>query len=264
MPNPLLSGLIVLSLSSVAGIATAADLTIYSGRGEAFVAPVIEMFEDESGLDVEVRYAGTAELAALLQEEGTKSPADLFWAQDGGALGATQSLFAKLPAGVGENQSAHFKSADGRWIGTSARARVLVHSPERAPADTLPKSVLGLTDPAWKGRVGWAPSNGSFQSFVTALRVKEGEAAAKAWVEAMSANGAKSYPNNVALVQAIADGEIDAAITNNYYLGRFKGRDAKFPVEQRFFADGDIGNLMNVAGVGILQTSDSKDASTLR
>ncbi|WP_062119970.1 iron ABC transporter substrate-binding protein [Aureimonas sp. AU40] len=261
MKTLLLSGLAGLSLCLAAGTAAAADLTIYSGRGEAFVAPVIEMFETESGLDVEVRYAGTAELAALLQEEGAKSPADLFWAQDGGALGATDKLFAKMPAHVGQNQPEHFKSADGKWIGTSARARVIVHSPERAPADTLPKSVLGLTDAAWKGRVGWAPSNGSFQSFVTALRVKEGEEAAKAWVDGMVANGAKAYRNNVALVQAIADGEIDAALTNNYYLGRFKGRDDKFPVEQRFFADGDIGNLLNVAGVGILETSDSKEAA---
>lgn len=261
MKQPLLAGLLGLSVLFAPGAASAADLTVYSGRGEAFVAPVIAMFESESGLDVEVRYAGTAELAALLQEEGANSPADLFWAQDGGALGATQQLFAAMPAGVGEALPAQFKSADNRWIGTSARARVLAYSPERAPEDTLPDSVLDLTGETWKGRVGWAPTNGSFQAFVTALRVKEGEEAAKSWVDGMVANDAKVYRNNVALVQAIADGEIDVALTNNYYLGRFKGRDAEFPVEQRFFADGDIGNLLNVAGVGVLETSDSKEAA---
>ncbi|WAJ30213.1 iron ABC transporter substrate-binding protein [Antarcticirhabdus aurantiaca] len=244
-----------------AGAASAQDLTIYSGRGESFVAPVIEMFEKESGKDVEVRYGGTAELATLLKEEGANTPADLFWAQDGGALGATADLFEVLPAELSAAENPQFKNADNKWVGTSARARVLVYSTERAPKDQLPDSVLKLTEPAWKGKVGWAPANGSFQAFVTALRVKEGEEAAKAWVDGMVANGAKTYPNNVSLVQAIADGEIDVALVNNYYLNRFTQRDAKFPVAMTFFKNGDIGNLLNVAGVGVLKTSDAKETA---
>ncbi|MFD2236010.1 iron ABC transporter substrate-binding protein [Aureimonas populi] len=259
MKRALLSGLAGLAILAPTGAAFSQELTVYSGRGESFVAPVIEMFENETGIDVEVRYGGTAELAALLQEEGANSPADVFWAQDGGALGATQDLFAEIPASVSEDQPDRYKSAEGRWIGTSARARVLAYSPERAPEDTLPESVKDLTAEEWSDRVGWAPTNGSFQAFVTAMRVHEGEEAAKEWVDGMVANNAKTYRNNVALVQAIADGEIDVALTNNYYLGRFKGRDSSFPVEQTFFAEGDIGNLINVAGVGILETSDSKE-----
>lgn len=259
MKKTLVAGLAGLAILVPAGSAFAQELTIYSGRGESFVAPVIEIFENETGIDVEVRYGGTAELAALLQEEGANSPADIFWAQDGGALGASEGLFAEIPAGVSENQPDHFKSGDGRWIGTSARARVLAYSTERVSEDDLPESVKDLTGEEWNGRVGWAPGNGSFQAFVTAFRVHEGEDAAREWVEGMAANDAQAYSNNVALVQALADGEIDVALTNNYYLGRFTGRDPEFPVSQTFFEDGDIGNLINVAGIGILETSDSKE-----
>ena len=259
MTTTLKAGVAAAAMILGAQAAMAQDLTVYSGRGEAFVGPVIQMFEKETGLDVEVRYAGTAELATLLQEEGENSPADVFWAQDGGALGATQGLFAEIPSSVSENQPDQFKSSDNLWIGTSARSRVLAYSPERAPEDTLPASVLDLTDEEWNGRVGWAPTNGSVQAFVTAMRVHEGEDAAREWVEGMAANDAKVYPNNMALVQAIADGEIDAALTNNYYLGRFLASDSNFPVAQRLFETGDIGNLLNVAGVGILETSDNKE-----
>ncbi len=259
MTTTLKAGVAAAVMMLGAQAAMAQDLTVYSGRGEAFVGPVIAMFEEESGLDVEVRYAGTAELATLLQEEGANTPADIFWAQDGGALGATQELFAEIPASVSENQPDQFKSGENLWIGTSARSRVLAYSPERAPEESLPDSVLDLTDEAWNGRIGWAPTNGSFQAFVTALRVVEGEDGAREWVEGMAANGTKVYPNNMSLVQAIADGEIDAALTNNYYLGRFTAADAEFPVSQRLFAQGDIGNLLNVAGVGILETSDAQE-----
>lgn len=243
----------------VPAVASAQDLTIYSGRGESFVAPVLAMFEAETGIDVEVRYAGTSELATLLKEEGANSPADVFWAQDGGALGATAELFAEVPAALRETPLAVYRDPNNRWIGTSARARVFVYSAERVAEDARPNSVTDLTGDAYRGKVGWAPTNGSFQAFVTALRVAEGEEAAKAWIDGMVANDAKTYRNNTALVQAVADGEIDIALVNNYYLNRFKTRDADFPAEQSFFADGDIGNLLNVAGIGILETSDNKE-----
>lgn len=261
MKKYLLGGLMGLALAVSSGVARAEELTVYSGRGESFVGPVLSLFEKETGIKLKVRYGSTAEIAALLQEEGTKSPADVFWAQDGGALGANEKLFEALPAKVFDGQAEQFKSKSGKWVSVTGRSRSVVYSPKRAPKESLPESVLGLTDPAWKGRVGWAPGNASFQAFVTAMRVKEGDEATKKWIDGMVANGAKTYKNNVAIVQAIADGEIDAGLVNTYYLSRFKTRDDKFPVEQTFFKSGDIGNLMNVAGVGILATSKQKPAA---
>lgn len=237
------------------------ELTIYSGRGEAFVAPVLSMFEKETGIKLNVRYGSTAEISALLQEEGEKSVADIFWAQDGAALGASSSLFDTLPKDLYQNQPSHYKSATGSWIAITGRARSFVYSTDRVKSENLPQHVSDLAKPEWKGKIGWAPGNASFQAFVTAMRVTDGEEAAQKWIAAMAENGAKKYKNNIAIVQAIADGEIDGGIVNTYYLARFKANDSKFPVEQTFFTDGDIGNLLNIAGVGILKTSQNKEGA---
>jgi iron(III) transport system substrate-binding protein len=254
----ILAGCLALALSLPAA-AFADELTIYSGRGEALVAPIIAQFEAETGIKANVRYAGTSELATLLQEEGEKSPADVFWAQDGGALGAISKLFADLPAEVNEGVGAAFRNVNNKWAPTSGRSRVLVYSKERVQDADLPQSIDELTNEKYKGRVAWAPTNGSFQAFVTAYRVAHGDDAAKKWLEGMIANDAKVYRNNGTQIEAIANGEVDFGLVNNYYLGRYLANDAKFPVTQTHFAAGDIGNLLNVAGAGVVASSKNQE-----
>ncbi|MEO3386437.1 iron ABC transporter substrate-binding protein [Mesorhizobium sp. CAU 1741] len=244
---------------SVQGAALANEVTIYSGRGEALIGPVIAQFEADTGIKANVRYAGTAELATLLQEEGDQSPADVFWAQDGGALGAIAPLFADLPAEVNEGVAAPFRNVNNKWAPTSGRSRVLVYSKERVEEADLPASIDDLTDEKYKGRVAWAPTNGSFQAFVTAYRVVHGEEAAKAWLEGMISNETKVYRNNGTQIEGIANGEVDFGLVNNYYLGRYVANDAEFPVDQTHFEAGDIGNLLNVAGAGIVASSDNQE-----
>lgn len=244
----------------VAAPSFAGDLTLYSGRGESLVAPIIEAFTKETGINVNVRYAGTAELAILLQEEGDASPADIYWAQDAAALGSVVDLFAALPEATLNKVPAIYRDNEGRWIATSGRGRVLAYSPERLAAEDLPSRMADLTDEKYKGRIALSPSNGSFLAHVTALRVVEGDEAAKAWLEGLKANEPVIVRNNTAMIQAIADGEADLGVTNNYYLPRFKASDANFPVEQTLFAnEGDIGNLLLVAGAAVLNSSDHKD-----
>jgi iron(III) transport system substrate-binding protein len=250
----------VLSLLLAVGTVNATDtreLIVYSGRSKGLVHPIIKQFEKETGITVKVRYGNTAQLAVALLEEGEKSPADLFWAQDAGALGAVskQGLFQTLPESTTSKVPDKFRNSEGMWIATSGRARVLAYAPERVKAEELPKSVFDLTDAKWKGRVGWAPQNASFQAFVTAMRVLEGEEKAEEWLRGMKANGAKSYPKNTPIIQALAAGEIDLGLPNHYYLMRFKKSDANFPVEQTFFTSGDAGNLVNIAGIGVLKSS---------
>ena len=237
------------------------ELVVYSGRSKGLVHPIIKQFEKETGITVKVRYGNTAQLAVALLEEGEKSPADLFWAQDAGALGAVSKhgLFQVLPESVLSEVPNKFRNAEGTWIATSGRARVLAYAPERVKTEELPKSVFDLTDAKWKGRVGWAPQNASFQAFVTAMRVLEGEEKAEEWLRGMKANGAKSYPKNTPIIRGLAAGEIDLGLPNHYYLMRFKKSDSGFPVEQTFFASGDAGNLVNVAGIGILKSSTHAD-----
>ena len=244
-------------LTSLAGVTLAQSLTVYSGRGEALVQPLVERFSAETGIEVQVRYGGTAELAVLILEEGRASPADVFWGQDAGALGALSlaGRLTVLPEALTAGLPGIYASRGGLWIATSGRARVLAYSPERTVGELWPDSVFDLTDPAYRGRVAWAPTNGSFQAFVTAMRVVHGEEATEAWLRGMIANDVQAYRNNTTQVEAIAAGEVDYALVNNYYLLRFLANDPDYPVGQGFFADGDIGNLVNVAGAGIVNTS---------
>ncbi len=258
---------VMLASLSVAAFAAASaeaeEITLYSGRGESLVDPLIRRFESESGIRVRVRYAGTAELAVLLAEEGERTPADLFWGQDAGALGslAAAGLLAELPTQLVDGIPDIYVSTTAQWVATSGRARVLAYSPERVSAEEQPASVFDLTKPRYRSRVGWAPTNGSFQAFVTAMRVAYGEELTLQWLRDMRANDTQVYRNNTALVEAIAAGEIDFTITNNYYLLRFLANDPDYPVEQRFFEDRDIGNLVNVASVGVLRSSNRFDAA---
>jgi iron(III) transport system substrate-binding protein len=246
-------------LATTLGEAKAAEITLYSGRGEALVEPLIRAFERDTGITVNVRYGGTSELAVLLQEEGAASPADLFWAQDAGALGATVDLFAELPKELVDQVDSSYRDRDARWIATSGRGRVLYYSKERVAEDELPASVFDLTDERYRGRVAWAPTNGSFQAFVTGMRVAHGDEATKEWLEAMVANDAKAFRNNTTMVIGIADGEADFSLNNNYYLLRFLAGDSDYPVASTLFQDGDIGNLLLVAGMGLLETADQPE-----
>lgn len=233
--------------------ADSSALTLYSGRGESLVEPLIEQFEQETGITVNVRYGGTSELAVLLSEEGNRTPADLFWAQDAGALGALaqQGLLAQLPARYAEGSLPIYRSTTERWVAASGRARVLAYSPQRLDKSEYPASVFDLTDERYRGRISWAPTNGSFQAFVTAMRVEYGDEVTLQWLQDMAANDAQAYRNNTTQIEALAAGEVDAALVNNYYLLRFLAQDADYPVAQRFFAADDIGNLVNIAGIAI-------------
>ena len=253
---------ILLLFTVIAGV-HAETLTIYSGRSKSLVEPIIKQFEKESGIEVKVSYAKTTQLAATLLTEGDKSPAALFWAQDAGALGAVskKAMFEKLPESVLSQVPSDFRDADGFWVATSGRARVLAYSPERVKIAELPQSVFDLTQPMWKDRVGWAPTNASFQAFVTALRKQAGEERAEEWLRGMQANGAKKYARNTPIIEALAAGEIDLGLPNHYYLLRFKKGNSSYPVAQTFFKADDPGNLVNVAGIGVLKSSDNKAAA---
>ena len=247
-------------IAMTAPLPALADLTLYSGRGESLVAPIIAAFTAESGINVNVRYAGTAELAILLQEEGAASPADLFWAQDAAALGAVADSFAPLPDDLVSAVPAIYRDAANRWVATSGRGRVLAYSTERIDPAELPATMAALSDEAWSGRVAVAPTNGSFVAHIAAMRVVLGDQTTREWLDALVANQPVIVRNNTAILQAIADGEADIGVVNNYYLSRQLARDAEFPVNQTLFAtEGDIGNLLLVAGIGMLATSDHSD-----
>lgn len=233
-------------------------LVLYSGRNEELVQPVLDMFTEETGIEVEVRYGDTAAMAAQLLEEGDNSPAEVFLAQDAGALGAVsnEGLLGELPAETLDVVPDTYESAEGDWVGLTGRSRVLVYNKDAVSEDELPETVAELTDPAWSGRVGIAPTNASFQSFVTALRVLEGDDAAAQWLGDLAANDPQIRERNGMIVADVDAGALDAGLVNHYYL--YELADEKgVPAEEldaalHFFSAGDAGALVNISGIGLV------------
>ena len=231
------------------------SIVVYAGRSEALVQPLIDQFVEETGIEVEVRYAGSAELAAQLLEEGENSPANVFFAQDAGALGAVSKagLLTELPDEIFGLVPADYSAKDKTWIGVSGRVRVMVYDP--AKVTDIPQSVFDLAGLEWQGRIGIAPTNASFQAFVTAMRVVYGDDATLQWLQAMKQN-AVIYEKNGAILEAVEAGQVDAGLINHYYwFARGLEQENKSRLAQ--FAGADIGNLINAAGVGIVNDSSA-------
>lgn len=234
-------------------------IVVYTGRSEALVAELLERFTAETGIQVDVRYGETAQLALALQEEGEQTRADVFWSQDVGALAALSAsgLLAAVPDSLQSRVPEQYRGAD--WLATSIRARTLVYATNREIAP-VPTSITELAQAAYNGRVGWAPTNASFQAMVTAMRRKLGDEGTLAWLVALKDGGARTYARNSAIVQAVADGEIDFGLTNHYYLLRMRAENAAIPVAQTVFAANDPGNLVNSAGVAVLRPRENAAA----
>ena len=245
-------------LAACGGGSDAADgpLTVYSGRSEELVGPLFAQFTQETGIEVQARYGDTAELAAQLLEEGDASPAQVYFAQDAGALGAVDAagLFAPLPASVATTVPEAYRAPSGDWTGVTGRARVIAYDPEQVPAAEVPQSIFDLTDPTWKGQVAIAPTNASFQAFVTAMRISQGDEVTKQWLEGLVANDVQTYEKNGLILDAVDTGQAQLGLINHYYWyekAAEVGEDA-MRAQIAFTKPDDPGSLVNVAGVGIL------------
>ena len=239
--------------SSSTSASETGSITLYSGRSEELIAPLLESFTAETGIEVNVRYGESAEMAATILEEGDNTKADVFLSQDAGALGAVsgEAKTYPLPEDVLNLVPAKYRAQDGSWVGVSGRARVLTYNPELVT--DVPKSVFDLADPGWKGRIAIAPTNASFQSFVTGMRVTEGDERTAEFLAAMKEN-AVFYEKNSQILDAVENGEVAAGLLNHYYWFEKAAEVGSETMKSKisWFADGDAGNLVNVAGVALL------------
>ena len=254
---PTVAGLLLL----IPGVGAAEPLTVYSGRGEALVGPLLEQFTRESGIEVRVTYQGTPALATQLLAEGRDTPADVILAQDAGYLAALEKrdLLAPLPEPLLEQVDPRFRDREGRWIGTSGRARVLVYDPQRLDRSELPKRLADLADPRWSGRLGWAPGNASFQAHVSALRHLWGEQATREWLRAVKANRPVVYPKNSPQVQAVASGEIRLGWVNHYYLHKLKNQVGDHAANVSLPTPGDAGNVLMPSGAAMVASTRKRE-----
>ena len=234
-------------------------LTVYSGRSEKLVDPIIKKFSEVTGIRVVVNYASTPQLVATLLEEGDKSPADVFFSQDPGGLSAVENMFSKLPENILTNVPEWARSTEGKWVGLSGRARTVVYNTDRLTKADLSDDMWGFTDPLWRGRIGWAPTNSSFQTMVTAMRKLWGEDKTRRWLEGIKANNPIAYSNNTPIVSAVGAGEVDVGFVNHYYLHRFMAEESQsFPARNYHPEVGGPGSIVMVSGAGILSISKNK------
>jgi iron(III) transport system substrate-binding protein len=265
---------------SSCGQSSSEQLVVYSGRSQALVEPLVKDFKKQTGIDIEVRYGNDAELLAVLNEEGNQSPADLYWANTTGALATAskQNLLKTLPDSLLEKAD-NYRSSSGKWVPVTVRYRVLAYNTNKVDSTQLPSSVMDLPKMSeYDGRIGWTPTYSSFYDFLTTMRLSKGGEETKRWLLGMIQLSPKSYSSNTPMVQAIAAGEIDIALTNHYYILRLKygggegeyedhehygesKPDASAPIKTYHFEEGDMGNLALVTGAAELQTSQDTDAA---
>lgn len=239
-------------------------LTIYAGRSQTLVQPLLEQFSKDTGIAIKVRYGDGTDLALGILEEGKSSPADVYLAQDVGALGAlkAENRLQALPKAILDRVPAQFRSPEGLWVGLSGRARVVGYNTDRLSKDTMPKTVFDYSKPEWKGRIGIVPRSDGFPEFVTAMRLVKGDEFTKQWLTDLRANNPKLYPNNLSALNAVANGEIDVALINHYYLYRFLAeRGEGFKARNYYFENGDLGGIFLVSGAAVLDTAKNKDAA---
>jgi iron(III) transport system substrate-binding protein len=234
-------------------------LIVYSGRSEELVQPLIDQFTESTGIEVEVRYAGSTDLAATLLQEGNSTEADVFFAQDPASLGSVAGLLSELPQSVLGSVDPRFADRNGRWVGTSGRVRTFIYN--TGTSNDLPQTIDDVTDPSWFGEVGVAPTNGSFLAFVSAMILERGKEETLQWLQSLAANEPQDYPKNTPIVAAADSGEIEGGLVNHYYLLRLRAEGEGNNSENWFIPAGDVGTLVMPAGAGIISGTDVPEAA---
>jgi iron(III) transport system substrate-binding protein len=234
-------------------------LTVY-GRP---ASELYELFEQQTGIEVVARSGTFDELADQIIENGANTPADVFYAplSDGLGLLSAAGRLAPLSDEQLDRVPEAYRSPDGTWVGTSGRALVVVYNTDKLSEDDLPDSILGFTDPAWRGRIGWDPANRALQGGITALRQLEGDGQTRAWLEGIRANAPAVFEGPGPITTAVAAGEIiEVGFGNHFYLDDLQAEGDATNVAARFYP-GDPGGILNPAGVGIVEGTDNEAAA---
>ncbi|CCC40658.1 extracellular solute-binding protein [Haloquadratum walsbyi] len=244
----------------------AGELTVYSGRGEALVGELLSFIEDRyPELTIRPLYNSASELVNQIITEGQNSPGDVFYSVNAGSLGAlatrerTQSLADETLSLVPEA----FQSPDGSWVGTSGRARAIPYNTNILTESSIPTNIMSFPDTTeFDGQLGWAPTYSSFQAFITAMRLLEGESDTRQWLRGMQELNAQSYADEFQIARAVADGEIAVGFTNHYYIQRVLARRTTDAPLRTTFTQNDAGAIFNVAGACMLDTASDTTLSS--
>lgn len=258
------AAVVALPLLSACSILNPPDLVVYNAQHEELLDEIVPLFEEESGLDVELRSGKDLEMANQIVEEGSDSPADVFLTENSPAMSIVdnEGLFAPVPQAALDNIPAEHVPASGTWTGFLARSTAVMYNTDSLTEADLPESILDFADPEWEGRVGFSPTGADFQAIVSAVLQLEGEGATRTWLEGLAANGVV-LQNNLVVMQSADSGEIDAGIAYHYYWYRDQQENGTDSDDSAlyFFGDQDPGAFLSVSGAGILESSENADAA---
>jgi iron(III) transport system substrate-binding protein len=258
------AALVLLLLVGLASAACSGDddsrtLVVYNAQHEQLLEEIAPKFEKKTGIKVELRNGSDTELGAQLIQEGKASPADVFLTENTPAMSAVEraGLLAPLDTATTEPIPAQYRPTSGLWTGFVARSTVLVYNPSKISADALPASLLDLAKPEWKGKVSFSPTGADFQAIVAAVLDLKGEAATRAWLEGLKANGTVYDGNNVVL-ESVNSGEVATGIEYHYYWYRDQAESGENSNDSllHFFGNQDPGAFISISGAGVLKNAD--------
>ncbi|MER8567346.1 iron ABC transporter substrate-binding protein [Mesorhizobium sp. M0761] len=255
-----LAGATALAVSMIAGPAMAADagIIVYNAQHESLAKEWVEGFTKETGIKVTLRNGGDSDFSNQIVAEGASSPADVFLTENSPAMTLVEAagLFAPVDADTLAQVPAEFQPSSGKWVGVAARSTVFAYNKTKLTAEKLPKSMLDLADPAWKGRWAASPSGADFQAIVSALLELKGEAATADWLKAMKENFT-AYKGNGTVMKAVNAGEIEGGIIYHYYYfgDQAKTGENSKNVELHYFKNQDPGAFVSISGGGVLASS---------
>ncbi|MBZ9763769.1 iron ABC transporter substrate-binding protein [Mesorhizobium sp. CA8] len=249
-----------LALGLIAGPAIAEDqgIIVYNAQHESLAKEWAKGFTKETGIKVTLRNGGDSDFSNQIVAEGAASPADVFLTENSPAMALVEAagLFAPVDAETLAQVPQEYQPSTGKWVGVAARSTVFAYNKDKLKADQLPKSLLDLADPSWKGRWAASPSGADFQAIVSALLELKGEAATADWLKAMKENFT-AYKGNSTVMKAVNAGEIDGGVIYHYY---YFGDQAKTGENSRnvalhYFKNQDPGAFVSISGGGVLASS---------
>ncbi|BCW43506.1 iron ABC transporter substrate-binding protein [Arthrobacter sp. StoSoilB5] len=238
--------------------ASGEGITVYNAQHESLTKEWVDSFTKETGIKVTMRQGSDTELSNQIVQEGAASPADVFLTENSPAMAQVENagLFADVDKATLDQVPAEFRPSTGKWTGIAARSTVLVYDKNKISEDKLPKSMLDLANPEWKGKWAASPSGADFQAIVAALLELKGEAVTEEWLKGMKENF-KAYKGNSTAMKAVNAGEVDAALIYHYYYygDQAKTGENSKNVTPYFFKNQDPGAFLSVSGGGVLKSS---------
>jgi len=238
------------------------ELLVYNAQHESLTKEWIDAFTKETGIKVTYRQGGDTEFGNQIIAEGSGSPADVLLTENSPAMAAVEKagLFADLNADTLNQVPAQYRPRTGKWTGVAARSTVFVYNKTRLQPDQLPKSMMELEQPAWKGRWGGAPTKADYQAIVSALLQLEGEQATAQWLTGMKTN-AKIYNDNIATMKAVNAGGVDGGIIYHYYWFRDQAntKEGSGNTALHYFKNQDPGAFISLSGGGVLKSSKKQE-----